>query len=860
MHTQTHPVSWFLLVCLSMIWCPESLAQRRADRENPYEKVSDVYQDLWKKGLLKQALAHVDKAIRDSPESVPVYWLTDRAELFFETGRINRAIDEMEWLQYRRPSPIYAWQLGRYYQAAGRLAEFRTLLEQAWRRASRYRRDDLETEEALALNAIAEWRGENPRNIFQSILKGKMKTKDDRLWRYTAAGELAVRKFDYALAASYFEKALAEDETHLPALGGLATCYWHSYDQRLESTLDRIDAINPHDPTAEAIRTEQDLDANELDKAMARIDKQLDINRFNLRFLGLKMAALFLQDNVPGLSSLKIEILAFNPHASEVFRIAGRIASRKYRFEEGAAFQKQALDANPEDALARAFYAQDLLRLGKDEEGRARLQEAFAMDRFNVQVFNILELMDKVADFEEIKRGSFLLRMPKEEVSIWGDDVLALLEESHDRYVKKYQVKLKTPIAVQIFDNHDDFMVRSVGLPGNAGHLGICFGQLITMDSPSARQTGTMNWRSVMLHEFVHVITLQKTNNRMARWLSEGISVYEQIETDPGWAHPLDMNYKWMIEADGYPKVSDLPRLFSQPRTPGHLMFGYFAAGEFVRFYVKNYGFKALNKAMEAIGEGQPTLDAVLEASTKSEKEMDQAFKAFLKQRFKGFEALPEVNGDFLKAYKAADEDFVGMPFKEEPGPFHQKLAQAEAAAEKKNWAEAEKLFWEAQELFPEYRGPEAPLNRLSEIFAEQEKYDALEKVLHQAVWGGETEYGACVALAGLYQQQKKWPELLKTTRRALDIDPFDMVLNRMQLQALNQLKQPQKQLETLAKLIVIDEDRRNQYRLDRVDLLLETGNKQTAKEEVLDLLEEMPSWWQAQQRLLTIIEGGGGR
>ena len=36
------------------------------------------------------------------------------------------------------------------------------------------------------------------------------------------------------------------------------------------------------------------------------------------------------------------------------------------------------------------------------------------------------------------------------------------------------------------------------------------------------------NWEAVLWHEFCHAVTLKATANRMPRWLSEGISVYEE--------------------------------------------------------------------------------------------------------------------------------------------------------------------------------------------------------------------------------------------------------------------------------------------------------------------------------------------
>ena len=57
------------------------------------------------------------------------------------------------------------------------------------------------------------------------------------------------------------------------------------------------------------------------------------------------------------------------------------------------------------------------------------------------------------------------------------------------------------------------------------GALGACFGRVVTMDSPRARPPGEFNWGATLWHELAHVITLQLSNQRVPRWLTEGISV-----------------------------------------------------------------------------------------------------------------------------------------------------------------------------------------------------------------------------------------------------------------------------------------------------------------------------------------------
>ena len=100
-------------------------------------------------------------------------------------------------------------------------------------------------------------------------------------------------------------------------------------------------------------------------------------------------------------------------------------------------------------------------------------------------------------------------------------------------------MKVEEPVIVEIFPAKKEFAVRTFGLPGADGFLGVCFGRVVTANSPASQGEHPSNWEAVLWHEYCHVVTLNKTHNKMPRWLSEGISVYEEGRARPllGRAH-----------------------------------------------------------------------------------------------------------------------------------------------------------------------------------------------------------------------------------------------------------------------------------------------------------------------------------
>lgn len=790
------------------------------------------YRTLWQAGQYQQALTALREKLdtqRGGAHTFAAY--IDYTDLLTHVGQHDEAITLLETITASYPLPSFTLRLARLYHYRGRRADYQDLLAGVTRQIEALRGYRLDREEDLALIQLRAMRGEDPQTTLAAYRR-LASAHPDYTAAHIAAADLASQRRAFDIAASHYAAALSSEPQNQDALAGLATARHLSGDARYRETLAELLALNPHHPRGLALQAAEALDLNQSEEALAKLDKILATNPNDLPALALQAAALFLADRHQDAQTVRNQALAFNPYASEIPRVSGRIASRHYRFAEGRAFQEQALDLDPQDQQARLLLALDLLRLGADKAARGQLEQVFAADPYNVQAYNLLSVADAIAEFRTLRRGKFVVQLPELEAQIIGDEMLDLLTTAADRYQQDYQLELEDPVLVQVFADHDEFMVRSVGLPGSVGHLGICFGKVVTMDSPRARSEGAMNWRQVLWHEFVHVITLQKTHNRLPRWLSEGISVYEETRWNPAWGQRLDPDFKSVLATGPLPQIADLDGLFTQPQSQHHLLFGYYAAGEFVHFYTQTYGQQALIQSLDAIAIGTPTATALSQAASATLREMDQLFQSHLAIQVAPLAQLPD---------SASGES-----------PFTIALDRGDEAARQGDIATAATAYRAAHALFPDYIANDAPLRRLVRLYADQDT-QLHRKALEQVVAWDADAHAAGLTLAALYAQQENWYEAIIALDRAAAVIPFRQTLLADRAHYLQAAGDLDRAAGDLRKLVYLDSTRQTQHRLALALVLKAQGANAAAKRELLTLLEQTPRFWDAQALLLEI-------
>ena len=386
--------------------------------------------------------------------------------------------------------------------------------------------------------------------------------------------------------------------------------------------------LNPHHVPSLLFVVDHHIDAERYDDARQVLDQVLTVNPLCPEAWAFGAVLAHLDNDLAGERTARDQALSTWSTNPQVDHLIGRKLSGKYRFREGSQYQRQALECDSVFQPAQLQLAMDLLRTGEEEEGWRRAALVFEVDEYNVVAHNLVQLQANLSRFRTLENKDFVIRMDAREAGIYGDRVLNLLMRAKQVLCAKFALQIDEPVTVEIFPQQQDFAIRTFGLPGGAGFLGVCFGRVITANSPASQGNTPSNLESVLWHEFCHVVTLQKTRNRMPRWLSEGISVYEESQANHVWGQRLDPTYRQMILGGGLTPVSQLSGAFLNPPTPSHLQFAYLESALVVEYLVGKHGQEVLNRMLADLGDGL-SINDVLQRHCGSLHALDQEFELY---------------------------------------------------------------------------------------------------------------------------------------------------------------------------------------------------------------------------------------
>jgi tetratricopeptide (TPR) repeat protein len=429
--------------------------------------------------------------------------------------------------------------------------------------------------------------------------------------------------------------------------------------------------------------------------------------------------------------------------------------------------------------------------------------------------------------------------MATNEAAIYGDRVLALLERAKTTLCAKYEFDLPTPTIIEIFPQQKDFGVRTFGMPGNPGYLGVCFGSVITANSPASQAGHPANWEAVLWHEFCHVVTLGLTRNKMPRWLSEGISVHEELQENPIWGQKMTPRYREMVLGKDFTRLSDLSAAFLAPKSEAHLQFAYYESALAVEFLANRFGLEAIRKILGALAEGIEINVAIAKHTAPMEK-LEKDFASFARERAE--QLAPKL--DFKKPERGGDGE------EKDSDNFYVLTRQAKRLLREKKWDEAKAPLKKLLDAYPGNTGPENAYGLLAEAHRRMGETNDERRVLTTLAGLEADAVDAYARLLELESTVQNWPEVVTNAQRYLAVNPLVPLPYRHLAQASETLGDSDTAIRACRVLLRLDppDPASAHFQLAR---LLQQKRDPEARRHLLQALEEAPRFRDAHRLLL---------
>jgi cellulose synthase operon protein C len=466
-------------------------------------------------------------------------------------------------------------------------------------------------------------------------------------------GMLLHERFNDSDANDLFREALAKDPSNAEAYVGLALVSADAFDGHAAEYAARALALDAKLSEAHELLADLALTNDDREAAAAEADKAIALEPDAFDAMAIHAAVELLADRPPDAWFAKIQ--AINPHYGEAYLRVGHQLELHYRYEDAVTYYRKAIDADPRLWAAHSALGIDLMRLGKEDEPRAELELSYNNGYRDAATVNSLRLLDSYSHFDTIRDAATILKLDKSEAALLEPYMQSELHTIIATYEKKYKMTLPDPVQLEVYPNHEDFAVRTTGMPG-LGALGVTFGEVVAMDSPSARKPGDFNWGSTLWHEMSHVFILTATNHRVPRWFTEGLAVHEEGQRSSEWRNRVTPDVLVAIRDKKLLPVAALDRGFVFPDYPAQVIVSYFQAGTICDFIGEKWGEGKLLDIVHSYAHLETTPHAIERNLGLTTEQFDQQYLAWIDKKY-GVEAAHfDEWREKLKALVAAAE------------------------------------------------------------------------------------------------------------------------------------------------------------------------------------------------------------
>lgn len=474
---------------------------------------------------------------------------------------------------------------------------------------------------AEALWRAHDYQGAN--DTFRALVKAH---PDNATYR-VRWGRMFLDRWQSKDAADLFREALKLDPKNAQATLGLALVAANGFEGAAADLAHKALELDPKLTEAQELLARLALEDNQPDKARSEADQALKMDPKSIAAESIHASTDLIEHADAG--KWLARIASEHPGDGTGYETIGYFLQINRRYDDGISWFRKAIATDPKLWSARSQLGLNLMRLGREKEAREELELCYNNGYKNEATVNTLRLMDSYKNFETFRTPTTVLRLHKKEADVLRLYIEPELQRAIATYTKKYEFKLPRAVQLEVYPDHEDFAVRTMGMPG-LGALGVTFQDVVAMDSPSGRPPGEYHWAGTMWHELSHVFILSITGSRVPRWFTEGVAVHEETQPSADWGDRLNPDVVAAIKEKKLLPVTELDRGFIHPKYPGQVVISYYQAGKVCDFIAKQWGEHKLLEMARAFAKDDSTSDVVEKQLGLKPADFDAKFLAYI--------------------------------------------------------------------------------------------------------------------------------------------------------------------------------------------------------------------------------------
>ncbi len=560
------------------------------------------------------------------------------------------------------------------------------------------------------------------------------------------------------------QKLLRINPNHPEAHAALARIYVDSSQYELATeSCERALKANPNLIEALDLLSSMQILDFDYDGAKQTLNKALSINPRSLSSLSFLASCYWQEGKREAYEEVRKRVFGINTAYADFYLTVSRTCENKRRNEEAIGLLKEAVSLKPDCAPAYASLGVILMREGEEEEAEKYLRESYRLDIYNPRTTNFINLLQYMREnFESTRTEYFLVKWDREKDALLALFLPEYLENLYSEICGEFGYHPKNPTLVEMFDSHDQFSARIIGLPFIAT-VGASLGKVVAADSP---KKATFNWKDVLRHEFVHVVTLQQSKMQIPFWLTEGLATrHEQSPLPAEW----DGLVARMLYLNQIIPLKDLNSYFTRPKTPMHKQAAYAEAHLICQYLYEKYGPQVVQKMTEKFGENLTTEGVIQQCLSMSLAEFERQIAEYI------FSKATEIK--LAPLFLPEDRKSIAEKLKEHPESSLQGVAHARCLYDQaavlsdggQMLDEAVQILTQTIERDPKARGA---YSTLAEIHLSRQKYEDAKDAALKAIALDEKDFLARRTLGFAYEKMGKKEEAIEEFLKAAEVYP----------------------------------------------------------------------------------------